>query len=58
MRARYSDALGVAFRLFQALRVPIPREVIDCYHASAREEPLGAIPLDGSPFQGKDEEKG
>ncbi|MDC0991775.1 hypothetical protein OAR17_02195 [Pontimonas sp.] len=44
------DSLGIAFKSFQALRVPIPRHVIEQYHVTVREEPLGQVPLDGKPF--------
>ena len=44
------DSLGIAFKSFQALRVPIPRQVIQRYNVTVREEPLGQVPLDGTPF--------
>lgn len=44
------DALGIAFRLFETLPVPIPRQVIDQYAITVRTEPLGPVPLDGRPF--------
>lgn len=44
------DSLGIAFKSFQALRVPIPRHVIEHYNVTVREEPLGQVPLDGTPF--------
>jgi hypothetical protein len=44
------DALGIAFKLFEALPVPIPRAVLDHYSITIRTEPLGQVPLDGKPF--------
>ena len=44
------DSLGVAFKLFQALPVPIPRAVQVEYDITVRREPLGQVPLDGKPF--------
>jgi len=44
------DSLGIAFKLFQALPVPIPRAVLEEYDIDARQEPLGDVPLDGKPF--------
>lgn len=44
------DALGIAFKLFEALPVPIPRAVLDHYGITIRTEPLGQVPLDGKPF--------
>ena len=44
------DSLGIAFKSFQALRVPIPRQVIEKYNVTVRDEPLGQVPLDGTPF--------
>ena len=44
------DSLGIAFKSFQALRVPIPRHVIKQYHVTVRGEPLGQVPLDGTPI--------
>ena len=44
------DSLGIAFKLFQALPVPIPRAVLEEYDIKVRQEPLGDVPLDGKPF--------
>jgi hypothetical protein len=44
------DALGIAFKLFEALPVPIPRAVLDHHSITIRTEPLGQVPLDGKPF--------
>ena len=44
------DSLGIAFKLFQALPVPIPRAVQEEYDITVRQEPLGQVPLDGKPF--------
>ena len=44
------DSLGIAFKLFQALPVPIPRAVQEEYDITVRQEPLGRVPLDGKPF--------
>ena len=44
------DSLGIAFKLFQELPVPIPRAVQDKYNITVRQEPLGKVPLDGKPF--------
>ena len=44
------DSLGIAFKLFQALPVPIPRAVQEEYGITVRQEPLGPVPLDGKPF--------
>ena len=44
------DSLGIAFKLFEALPVPIPRAVQDHYGIDVRREPLGRVPLDGKPF--------
>jgi len=44
------DALGIAFKLFEALPVPIPRRVLNKYDIAIRTEPLGPVPLDGKPF--------
>jgi len=44
------DALGIAFKLFEALPVPTPRAVLDHYDITVRNEPLGKVPLDGKPF--------
>ena len=44
------DSLGIAFKLFEALPVPIPRAVQDHYGIDIRREPLGRVPLDGKPF--------
>lgn len=39
------DALGVAFKLFEALPVPIPRAVLDHHSITIRTEPLGQVPF-------------
>lgn len=44
------DSLGIAFKLFEALPVPIPKAVQDHYNITARTQPLGQVPLDGKPF--------
>ena len=44
------DSLGIAFKLFQALPVPIPRAVQEEFDITVRQEPLGQVPLDGKPF--------
>jgi hypothetical protein len=44
------DGLGIAFKLFEALPVPIPRAVLDHYSITIRTQPLGHVPLDGKPF--------
>ena len=44
------DSLGIAFKLFQVLPVPIPRAVQEEYDVTVRQEPLGQVPLDGKPF--------
>ena len=44
------DPLGIAFKLFQALPIPIPRAVQEEYDITVRQEPLGQVPLDGKPF--------
>lgn len=44
------DSLGIAFKLFDALPVPIPRSVLESYGIDLRREPLGDIPLDQPPF--------
>ena len=43
------DSLGIAFKLFQVLPVPIPRAVQEEYDVTVRQEPLGQVPLDGKP---------
>ena len=44
------DALGIAFKLFESLPVPIPRAVLDHHTVTVRKDPLGQVPLDGKPF--------
>ena len=44
------DSLGIAFKLFQALPVPIPRAIQEEYDITVRQEPLGQVPLGGKPF--------
>jgi hypothetical protein len=44
------DSLGIAFKLFEALPVPIPRAVQNHYNVTVRNQPLGQVPLDGKPF--------
>lgn len=44
------DSFGVAFKAFQSLPVPIPKEVQERLGLTVRTEPLGSVPLDGKPF--------
>jgi hypothetical protein len=44
------DSLGIAFKLFEALPVPIPKAIQDHYDITVRTQPLGQVPLDGKPF--------
>ena len=44
------DSFGIAFKAFQSLPVPIPKEVQERFALHIRTEPLGPVPLDGKPF--------
>jgi len=44
------DSFGIAFKAFQSLPVPIPKEVQERFALDIRTEPLGPVPLDGKPF--------
>jgi len=44
------DSFGIAFKAFQSLPVPIPKEVQERLGINPRTEPLGPVPLDGKPF--------
>ena len=44
------DSCGIAFKAFQSLPVPIPKEVQERFALHIRTEPLGPVPLDGKPF--------
>lgn len=44
------DSLSIAFKLFEALPVPISRAFQDRYNITVRTQPLGQVPLDGKPF--------
>lgn len=47
---RDRDSLGIAFKLFEALPIPIPKAVQDHYDITVRTQPLGQVPLDGKLF--------
>lgn len=44
------DSFGIAFKAFQSLPVPIPKDAQERLGINSRTEPLGSIPLDGKPF--------
>ena len=44
------DSFGIAFKAFQSLLVPIPKDVQERLGINPRTEPLGSVPLDGKPF--------
>jgi hypothetical protein len=44
------DPFGIAFKAFQSLPVPIPKDVQERFALHIRTEPLGPVPLDGKPF--------
>jgi len=44
------DSFGIAFKAFQSLPVPIPKDVQERLGINPRTEPLGSVPLDGKPF--------
>ena len=44
------DSFGIAFKAFQSLPVPIPKDVQERFALHIRTEPLGPVPLDGKPF--------
>jgi len=44
------DSFGIAFKAFQSLPVPIPKEVQERLGINPRTEPLSPVPLDGKPF--------
>jgi len=44
------DSFGIAFKAFQSLPVPIPKDVQERLGINSRREPLGSVPLDGKPF--------
>ena len=44
------DSFGIAFKAFQSLPVPIPKDVQERVGLHIRTEPLGPVPLDGKPF--------
>ena len=44
------DSFGIAFKAFQSLPVPIPKDVQERLGITPRTEPLGSVPLDGKPF--------
>ena len=44
------DSFGIAFKVFQSLPVPIPKDVQERLGINPMTEPLGSILLDGKPF--------
>ena len=44
------DSFGIAFKAFQSLPVPIPKDVQERLGITPRTEPLGSVPLDGKSF--------